>query len=203
MKYPLAPNGIFRTVQGEGSLLGLPMVFVRLAGCSVGCGLCDTDYRVAQRAEEDHISQTCLRLATWTGPRWVWITGGEPTDHDLSPLIKALRASGLFVALATAGHKDLPESWKEDAPHFLSVSPHDPEQWRVFCGNELKLIPGLKGHHLLDFDLVLKERQAAFGEKFVVPCAGLPGTVEECRQWVETHEGWKMGVQAHKVWGIP
>lgn len=45
MKYPLSLNPIFWTIQGEAHLRGFQMCFVRLAGCSVGCEHCDTDYR--------------------------------------------------------------------------------------------------------------------------------------------------------------
>ena len=32
------------TVQGEGHWVGLPVDFIRLAGCPVGCYFCDTGY---------------------------------------------------------------------------------------------------------------------------------------------------------------
>ena len=35
---------VFRSFQGEGLLLGRRQVFVRLAGCSVGCRYCDTEW---------------------------------------------------------------------------------------------------------------------------------------------------------------
>jgi organic radical activating enzyme len=41
---PIAPNGIFRTIQGEGALMGVPMIFVRLAGCSIGWDVMGADY---------------------------------------------------------------------------------------------------------------------------------------------------------------
>src|SRR5713226_6178734 len=34
----------FYSIQGEGATAGLPAIFVRLQGCSVGCGWCDTKY---------------------------------------------------------------------------------------------------------------------------------------------------------------
>ncbi|MDO9312514.1 MAG: 7-carboxy-7-deazaguanine synthase QueE, partial [Nitrosomonas sp.] len=35
---------IFYSLQGETSRVGLPTVFVRLTGCPLRCGYCDTAY---------------------------------------------------------------------------------------------------------------------------------------------------------------
>src|SRR5438552_1906933 len=114
MRYALAANGVFWTIQGEGALLGEPMVFVRLAGCSVGCAECDTDYAVARRiGVEDllkEIQHTVPPQSTLTRP-WVWLTGGEPTDQNIEPLVELLRTTGFRVALATAGIRVIPPNF--------------------------------------------------------------------------------------------
>lgn len=35
---------IFYSLQGESSWVGLPTVFIRLTGCPLRCGYCDTAY---------------------------------------------------------------------------------------------------------------------------------------------------------------
>jgi len=54
-KFNLVHDGIFQTIQGEGDLVGIPMVFVRLAGCSVGCDNCDTNYNHNQTVDSNEI----------------------------------------------------------------------------------------------------------------------------------------------------
>lgn len=202
--YPLAPNGIVLTVQGEGALLGEPMVFVRLAGCSIGCPGCDTDYSVRERLDARQIASRVAAVMP-RGVRWIWLTGGEPTDHELAPLIEELRRLGPFIqiALATAGHRTVAARYQNYGVDWLSVSPHNPSEWVQKEGEELKLVPGLNGFHLRDFAPVVFGRLLAFAHKYVSPCDGRPETVRECMAWVMEHPEWKMNVQAHKQWGIP
>jgi len=49
----LKVNEIFYSVQGEGKNSGIPMVFVRLAGCNLRCDFCDTKYAVRGREGDD------------------------------------------------------------------------------------------------------------------------------------------------------
>lgn len=198
IRYPLAKDGVFATIQGEGPLLGTPMVFVRLAGCSVGCANCDTDYRVRERLTAAEIGK---RIEAVRGnASWVFLTGGEPADHDLRELVEVARLNGR-VALVTSGHVQMPWTPPLD---FLTVSPHDPAKWVVRWGTVLNIVPGLNGAKLADFEPVLSG--ARFEFKYVTPLSVNgrtdPASLAECLAWLETHQGWKLGVQAHKSWGI-
>lgn len=194
MTYPLAKQGVFATIQGEGSLLGVPMTFVRLAGCSVGCPLCDTDYAVSEKVSLDELADRVQSLGGRN--EWIWITGGEPADHDLFPLVERLKLFGR-VAVATSGHKSLGTA----LPDFLSVSPHDPRSWKIRSGSEIKLVPGLNGFGLADFEPYLPG--ISFGRRYVSPLAGNAESVGECVRWVQDHPSWLMMTQAHKAWGMP
>lgn len=197
MKYPIAADGVFLTIQGEGvKLRGLPMVFVRLAGCSVGCEHCDTDYRVLKRVDVSELVREILSVATPV-VEWVWVTGGEPTEHDLSPLTSRLRYAGLKVAIATSGVREV------TAPYdFLSVSPHDPSKWVQQTGDQLNLVPSLNGFSLRDFDSYCDDCETDFADRFVTPCDGATETLAECLEWVYRRRGWRLGHQDHKHWGL-
>jgi len=193
MKYPIAANGIFNTLQGEGYLLGVPMNFIRLAGCSVGCLECDTDYRVNRRMTVEEIAAEYDALPK---TEWAQITGGEPLDHSLHDLIVMLKRRGK-VALATSGTK--PINYDPEAVDFVSVSPHStPDKLVLKTGNQINMVPELGGMDLRNwesFDF------SGFQHRYATPLSGR-WNMSECERWVKTHAGWRMGIQAHKSWGV-
>lgn len=202
LTYPLAPNAVFWTLQGEGHLRGFQMTFLRLAGCSVGCVECDTDYRVDRRATPADIA---AELDAVTPPsardRWVWITGGEPLDHDLGPLFAALRARRFSIALATSGERRAihPVDW-------LSVSPHGPGTVQLY-GNEVKLVVGLNGLDPWVWCRQHPDSQTDFLYRYVQPVwrdgREHPEALELCRRFLRENPNWALSRQDHKYWSVP
>lgn len=202
--YPLAPQGVFRTIQGEGVMLGVPMVFVRFAGCPVGCPQCDTDYTVVERVSLDELARRVAAVAGRVS--WVWLTGGEPTVHDLPPLTDALQRTGFRVALATAGINPVSRGhgimYPRGNPDFVSVSPHRLDaSWVQRRGEQLNVVPGLNGLALADLEGIDTE---GFAAKFITPLyLARAGEIAELAEWVAAHPDWRLGAQAHKTWGLP
>lgn len=96
----LAPQGVYWTIQGEGFLAGEPMVFVRLSGCSVGCPQCDTNYKHHADSSVEQIVDECCRLRSeYSRAKFVWVTGGEPTEQHIAPLADGLNAAGFLPCL--------------------------------------------------------------------------------------------------------
>lgn len=200
--YPLASTP-FWTLNGEGHLRGFQMLFLRLAGCSVGCPNCDTDYKPRFRHSVSDVVSMCLAATPTSRDKWVWITGGEPTDHDLRPLIGSLSAAGFSCAVATAGHKRFipPVAW-------LSVSPHDPDKWVQLYGNEVKIVPGLNGFGIDDFIKAHPDDQTDFMYRYVQPLWDTKNNEEDrnslkdCLAWLKHHPNWSLSRQDHKWWGV-
>lgn len=97
---------MFLSLQGETSRVGLPTVFVRLAGCPLRCRWCDTPYSF-QGGETVTLSDLLRRVADY-GVKTVCVTGGEPLaqKHCLT-LLTALCDAGYSVSLETSGALDI------------------------------------------------------------------------------------------------
>lgn len=94
---------IFRSIQGEGKYVGSPMVFVRFAGCDIGCIWCDTDYTVH---EELTIEELLGRIHSLYQPGFfISLTGGEPLLQVgiLTSLLPLLKREGVPIFLETNG----------------------------------------------------------------------------------------------------
>lgn len=95
---------IFYSVQGEGTLVGTPSVFVRTSGCNLRCRWCDTPY-ASWRPEGTEMSVDEILAAVLAHPtRFVVVTGGEPMIAKAMPeLLARLRDAGKHITIETAG----------------------------------------------------------------------------------------------------
>ena len=104
----LMVNEVFYSIQGESTRAGLPCVFVRLMGCHLRCGYCDTEYAFhegARRSVDDLLAEVD-RLGA--GCELVEVTGGEPLLQPAAPeLMRRLSDAGHTVLVETSGACDI------------------------------------------------------------------------------------------------
>src|SRR5215472_10112673 len=69
---------LFYSLQGEGSLLGVPSVFIRTSGCNLRCSWCDTPYTSWNPEGREMTIDEIVAETRRHHARHVVITGGEP-----------------------------------------------------------------------------------------------------------------------------
>lgn len=120
---------IFWSFQGEGLRVGIPSIFLRLAGCGEACTYCDSKFALGSGTERS-IGDIRDKLIQWRRKRpasQVVITGGEPLEQDLSDLVRRLKNDDFFLAIETNGRhfQDLDLDWWTISPkdgHNFSIN---------------------------------------------------------------------------------
>jgi 7-carboxy-7-deazaguanine synthase len=208
-----AVKEIFYTLQGEGQNAGRPAVFCRFAGCNLWtgrekdrhkaiCQFCDTDF-VGTDGTGGGKFRTADALATAVASHWppsngrsrplVVCTGGEPLLQLDAPLIEALHAEGLEIAVETNGTLLPP-----DGIDWVCVSPKAGSTTTLLRGNELKLVfpqPRAMPEQFVKAD---------FDHFFLQPMDGpeLEANTRAAIAYCLEHPQWRLSVQTHKVVGI-
>ncbi len=127
---------VFKSIQGEGLMIGVPSVFVRLAGCNLHCEWCDTKY--ARDGSVPITEYSPLQLWQAIRPyrtRSIVITGGEPmAQEDMNALCRFLTIlqqehhPRYQVTLETNG-TIAPTILMMTLVDLWSVSPKPPSAW--------------------------------------------------------------------------
>lgn len=103
---------IFHSLQGEGTDIGLPTIFVRTASCNLRCEWCDTKY-AWKGGKEIEIEKIKDKLDEIECQR-VCITGGEPLlQDDLIKLVDMLLPK-YELSIETNGSLDISEIVEKD-----------------------------------------------------------------------------------------
>jgi 7-carboxy-7-deazaguanine synthase len=138
---------VYASVQGESTFVGLPCVFVRLAGCNLRCTWCDSTFTFTggtHRSIDAVVDEACA----FDVPL-VEVTGGEPLAQRQSlALMERLLARGRQVLLETSGSRDI--SAVPDGVHvILDLKPPDSGEERanlwsnldhLDAGDEVKVV---------------------------------------------------------------
>lgn len=204
LSYPV--SAIFGpTLQGEGHFVGYPCTFIRLAGCSVKeCTIraeCDeAPWKSTERLETVALVD---RVAELSSGGIVVITGGEPTDYDLIPLISLLRIRGYRIHLETSGIRGVagyPLEW-------LTVSPKSFDYVQR-TGHTLKVVVrpewGWAAIRRLNMGTSFFHR---YLQPLTDPTTGLAINLKQVKEMLMSPENcesgeWALSFQAHRAWGI-
>lgn len=210
----LLVNEVFLSLQGEGSFVGTPSVFVRLQGCTCGCPWCDTGYALAvdgrhflgddspavlaksggdpsyTRAGEEWLLARVARMGGHV--RHVVLTGGEPCLQDIGPFTAMLAQAGHSVQVETSGTRPIrcaPGTWITLSPKAVPVLE---ENWAK--ASEVKLPVASED----DIRRWLSRLRALPAERILLqPVSCGREATALCVRWCLA-EGWRLSVQVHK-----
>ena len=189
-------NEIFNTIQCEGKYTGTPSTFIRLQGCKVGCGWCDTkdSWNTGTRL---YSPEYIAELATL---EHVVITGGEPCEQDLSELTAAL--SGKFRTLETSGTAEISGDfeWVTVSPKIGMPGGLVVLDSAILRADEIKFPVGKAS----DID-ALKSLLSRAKEGVIIslqPLSQSKAATELCIKHCIAN-GWNLSIQVHKYIEIP
>lgn len=97
------------TIQGEGAMIGVKTMFVRMGGCDFRCTKCDSLHAVIPAAvkknrtlmTQQQIAETLAVAKVDQGVEWVTLSGGNPAMWDLEELVMLCHQMGMKVAVET------------------------------------------------------------------------------------------------------
>src|SRR6056297_3834376 len=120
-------NEVFYSLQGEGTLAGVPSVFVRTSGCNLRCWFCDSYHTSWEPtgAWRD-VDSIIKEVHSHEQADHVVLTGGEPLIHEESvELLERLDAEGYHTTVETNGtiYRDAPIDLASISPKLASSTP--------------------------------------------------------------------------------
>ena len=194
VRYPIVE--IFESLQGEGTHSGIGATFIRLAGCNLRCSWCDTRHSFDVDSATTYTTAELSETFSFKQPLVV-ITGGEPTLHDLGPLVRELHRQDKFVCIETNGTTPIPVEWGID---WITVSPKPQSEYTIACrADELKYV--VDDHFKLEFIRVDLVQQ---GRVFLQVESCRPESAQKAYDMIignaDLHL--RLGVQLHKVVGF-
>ena len=229
-KYPVAE--IFYSIQGEGEQSGMPMVFVRLAGCTVGkpytleekkdLGLyvfqnecttwdgrkfpCDTDYRKTSMMTPVEIVEEIENVAP--ACTWISLTGGEPLMHNVLPLVEYLKEQNYRLHLETSGTIPVGKDGRKllDVLTYIDwcvVSPKSPFNDRYALeADEVRILVDEE----FDWDNLPESIKNVSQKVWICPVNSLEeinkDNADKCVTIAKAHPETRISLQQHKILGV-
>ena len=191
---------LFYTLQGEGGNTGMPAIFLRLAGCDVGCHWCDVkESWIATDHELLSIEEIVERLNEFDCVNVV-VTGGEPLMYNLQALTNLMILNGFKTMIETSGAYPLTGEW-----HWICVSPKKtkpPIKDVLDKADELKVVvynnsdfEWAESHLEFTNEEAKLYLQVEWGKKDLLN--------EKIIDYIKRNPKWNLSLQTHKYLDIP
>jgi 7-carboxy-7-deazaguanine synthase len=120
-------NECFYSIQGEGTLAGVPSVFVRTSGCNLRCWFCDSYHTSWEPTHAQlTVDEIVAEVDSHERANHVVLTGGEPLIHEQSvTLLNRLNDLGYHTTVETNGtiYRNAPIDLASISPKLASSTP--------------------------------------------------------------------------------
>lgn len=212
---------IFYSIQGEGTLAGVPSVFVRTSGCNLRCDWCDTPYTSWKpEGREIEIGEILSAVGAYPAAHVV-VTGGEPMIAEgIVELTERLQESGLHITIETAGTVEKPVicDLMSISPKLANSTPHareggrwaaqhdrlryQPQVLRKLMGDyeyQLKFVVA-RPEDLAEIEVMIDETGADRGRVVLMPEGIDAATLQERSRWLVEickRENFRYGPRLH------
>jgi 7-carboxy-7-deazaguanine synthase len=212
---------IFYSIQGEGTLAGVPSVFVRTSGCNLRCYWCDTPYTSWKpEGREIEIGEILSAVGAYPAAHVV-VTGGEPMIAEgIVELTERLKEAGLHITIETAGTVEKPVicDLMSVSPKLANSTPreregggwaaqHDrlryqPQVLRKLMGDyeyQLKFVVA-RPEDLAEIEVMIDETGADRGRVVLMPEGIDAATLQERARWLVEickRENFRYGPRLH------
>jgi 7-carboxy-7-deazaguanine synthase len=200
---------IFYSLQGEARSVGFPTVFIRLTGCPLRCGYCDTSY--AFQGGEWWLIDDILDEVTKYAARHVCVTGGEPLAQSAClELLQILCDKGFQVSLETSGALDVSQVDPRVSKVMDLKTPASGEQGRnrlenleyMSAHDQLKFVICDRNDYLWAKEMIIRSELAERGEILMSPGYGVQDATELADWILQDRLPVRFQVQLHKIlWG--
>jgi len=190
----------FYSIQGEGHYSGKPAVFIRIAGCDVGCVWCDVKESWDRNEHELKTIDEIVSDVAETKCKFVVITGGEPAMYDLTNLTTELKNNNCEIAIETSGVYPVignvdwvcfsPKKFKKPLEEFFHQS------------DELKVVVYNKSDLKWAEDLAMRmeeQTRLSLQPEWERSAEILPLIINH----VKENPHWEISLQIHKFMNIP
>lgn len=129
---------------------------------------------------------------------FVVLTGGEPTLHNLKPLIDVLHEMDCIVALETNGTNEIPNDWSLD---WITCSPKPPA-YRCVCMDKVDEIKLVCDSILTPAVAKRFRNQQVSDLIWIQPESHKQVSIDKAIAMVREYPWLRMGIQLHKILGV-
>lgn len=186
-------NEIFYSLQGEGAYTGSAAIFIRLSGCNLACGFCDTKHQPYKELTKEEIMQEIAGFAA----KHIVFTGGEPSLQLDAETLHFFKAHGYFIQVETNGTRKMPLTCID----WVTCSPKGD-----YCKNA-----EIKQEHIDEVKVVFDgktdpEKYLSLKAKlyFLQPCdvgdaEQNEKITQQCVEYILAHPQWHLSLQIQKI----